>query len=62
MDVIKIGRVEVNKKYLSEVTEEEAVSTLSMLPKTEVIRCWKMVNGKSTPKPRPKETEEKTED
>lgn len=62
MDVVKIGRVEVNKKYLSEVTEEEAVSTLSMLPKTEVIRCWKMVNGKSNPKPRSKETEVKKED
>lgn len=57
MDNIRIKNTNVNPKYLESVTEEEAVSLLNFLPKTEVIRAWKMVNGKSIPKKRKKEGE-----
>ena len=49
MAEIRIKNTNVNPKYLESVTEEEAVSLLNFLPKTEVIRAWKLVNGKTVP-------------
>ena len=49
MGDIRIKNTSVNPKFLESVTEEEAVSLLNFLPKTEVIRAWKMVNGKTVP-------------
>ena len=58
MDSIRIKNTSVNPKFLESATEEEAVSLLNFLPKTEVIRAWKLVNGKSVPtKKRKKEGE-----
>lgn len=52
MDNIRVQRTDVNVKFLKEVTEEEATQLLNFLPKTEVIRAWKIANGKSKPKKR----------
>lgn len=52
MDTIKVQRTDVNVKFLKEVSEEEATSSLNFLPKTEVIRAWKIANGKTKPKKR----------
>lgn len=54
-EYLYIGRTAVSVIGLRSCTEEEAVEALHTLPKTEVIRVWKMANKKTEPKPRESE-------
>lgn len=50
---LKAGRVDVDVEQLRSYTEEKAIEVMvpaHKIPKSEVIRVWKIANAKSEPK------------